>query len=169
MDFRGEGFGEGQRVNVTVTSKDISLDDGSDVDTTVSNLVLRVKDGELKATIPKMRRFTTVTFEAAPELEENAPITSMERSMVDRIDIDRNEIITEAEFVGFWAQFFASSDKNGDELLDGSEFPHAAPLKAKDANKDGKLTLDEYKEIYRSQFPGHDRNNDGVVDAYDNP
>jgi hypothetical protein len=172
IDFRGEGFADGNYYHTRVITKDISLEDGSDVDVAITEKTGPVKDGKLTAVIPKMNRFTTIEFTVAPtpspeELAALQPITVIERSLVDRIDINKDEVITEAEFLNFWGQFFDGTDKNGDKLLDVTEFPHAASIASADANKDGKLTVAEHRMVYLQQFRGHDRNKDGRVTGAD--
>ena len=65
LDFRGEGIKDGQKYNVRVTSKDISIKDGSDQnvkESKYSNQVVR--DGKLKVRIAAMNKFTTIEFVA---------------------------------------------------------------------------------------------------------
>ncbi|MFT5127987.1 MAG: hypothetical protein ACI8W8_001595 [Rhodothermales bacterium] len=172
IDYRGEGFADGDRVNVSISSKEISLNDGSDVDLKVVEREVVVEDGRIKLMIPQLNKFTTVTFTAAPPLppgsaNKRKPITILEPRIVKGMDINANAEITEAEFIGFWDKFFPNNDKNSDGFLEVDEFPYAAALNAADTNKDGKLTREEYRGIYRSQFRGHDRNKDGRIDGED--
>ena len=65
IDFRGEGFSDGDTYYARIITKDISIEDGSDVnpvyletdDTTVT-------DETLTVTVPNMNRFTAIEFVA---------------------------------------------------------------------------------------------------------
>ncbi|WDE99461.1 cellulase family glycosylhydrolase [Lentisphaera profundi] len=63
MDFRGEGFKDGEKFIATITTKDISKKDGSDIDKRViKTAVQEVKDGQLKIRIPVLNKFTHIEF-----------------------------------------------------------------------------------------------------------
>ncbi|EDM29351.1 hypothetical protein LNTAR_23214 [Lentisphaera araneosa HTCC2155] len=63
IDFRGEGFADGAKFMATITTKDISKKDGSDVDKKIINTAAQeVKDGKLKVRIPVLNKFTHVEF-----------------------------------------------------------------------------------------------------------
>ena len=63
IDFRGEGFADGAKFIATITTKDISKQDGSDVDKKViDSAIQEVKDGKLKIRIPVLNKFTHVEF-----------------------------------------------------------------------------------------------------------
>jgi hypothetical protein len=62
-DFRGEGFQNRQKYKVRVTTKDISREDGSDVEVKVSTYSKQiVQEGTLKTRINSMNKFTTIEF-----------------------------------------------------------------------------------------------------------
>jgi len=63
IDFRGEGFQDGESYVARIETKDISRQDGSDQDIQVFKTPpAQVIDGRLTARIPKVDRFTKVTF-----------------------------------------------------------------------------------------------------------
>ena len=63
LDFRGEGFQEGQRYRVVATTNDISTQDGSYVRRRLFEINnLKVKDNLLSVTLPKINKFTCVEF-----------------------------------------------------------------------------------------------------------
>ena len=63
IDFRGEGFKEGERYDVRIETKNIDQTTGADVDVRIlKKHGLIVKDGQLEAPIESLNKFTTVTF-----------------------------------------------------------------------------------------------------------
>ena len=63
IDFRGEGFDEGQKYQTKIITKQISRDNGSDQN--VKEIVLdrqTVENGQLKARVAGMNQFTTIEF-----------------------------------------------------------------------------------------------------------
>ncbi len=64
-DFRGEGFPDGTRYRATITSKNISRENGADLDRLVQTSEIQtVENGLLKVPVVDMRKFTTIEFEA---------------------------------------------------------------------------------------------------------
>lgn len=62
-DFRGEGFVDGERYYARVVTKDISMEDGSDVDVKVYNRSPEtVTNGTLKVVLGNLNKFTTIEF-----------------------------------------------------------------------------------------------------------
>ena len=63
VDFRGEGFSDGDVYYARIITKDISINDGSDVNAAYleSNAQI-VSDGMLTVTLPNMNRFTAIEF-----------------------------------------------------------------------------------------------------------
>lgn len=174
LDFRGEGFAEGDDFVARVTTKSISLDDGSDVDVQVSETRGTVTGGKLNVRFDRVQPFTTVEFFAAPaeavakaegqkaaEAATASELSKLSPHIIKGMDQDEDKAITEAEYVGFWAGQFNGADKDDDGLLDSKEFPYPASLKPSDKDKDGKLSVAEHKNVYRSQFRGLDKNKDG--------
>jgi len=63
VDFRGEGFADGETYRARVVTKDISMQDGSDVGrSVVQTPVQTVINGTLTATLGGMKKFTTIEF-----------------------------------------------------------------------------------------------------------
>lgn len=63
LDFRGEGFPDGAKFTAKIMTKNISREDGSDVDLVVQKVgPTLVEDGMLKVTIGRMNKFTTIDF-----------------------------------------------------------------------------------------------------------
>ena len=67
-DFRGEGFADGETYTARVITKDISVEDGSDIDATVTQGgVQAVTNGMLTVTVGNMKPFTTIEFTKAAQ------------------------------------------------------------------------------------------------------
>jgi hypothetical protein len=63
IDFRGEGFQEGDVYHARIITKDISHNDGSDSEAVyVETAPETVRDGTLTVTVPNMNRFTAIEF-----------------------------------------------------------------------------------------------------------
>ncbi|MDA7915967.1 DUF1080 domain-containing protein [Verrucomicrobia bacterium] len=111
-------------------------------------------------------------FAAAPTALANVkpaikPITILSSNMVRDMDKDGDMIITVKEFIDYRAVQFDPADKNKNQFLDVSEFPHPGAFKGGDKNKDGKLSREEHLNIFRGQFPNVDVNKDGIITAAD--
>ena len=61
-NFRGEGFKDGEKYVAHIETKNISPEDGSDVDVKVSKSTGTVSDGVLKTTVGNMGKFTKIEF-----------------------------------------------------------------------------------------------------------
>jgi hypothetical protein len=67
IDFRGEGFADDERYVAKVLTKDISMDDGSDLNPRLTTSPPQtVSNGTLRVTLRNMNKFTTVEFIKAP-------------------------------------------------------------------------------------------------------
>ena len=95
------------------------------------------------------------------------PITILPPGMVERMDKDRNQVITVQEFVAYRAAQFNPFDKDGSGFLSVTEFPHRNALKGGDKNNDGQLSRDEHSALFRGQFPNVDVDGDGVITGAD--
>ncbi|MCB1092757.1 MAG: hypothetical protein KDL87_14570, partial [Verrucomicrobiae bacterium] len=63
VDFRGEGFADGDQYHAFVTTKDISREDGRDLETEiVKSPVMTVSHETLTIPVERMNRFTTIEF-----------------------------------------------------------------------------------------------------------
>ena len=62
IDFRGEGFAEGAEIIATIETKNISPLNGSDQDLVTEEIPVKVKNGLLFLTIPKLNQFTRIEF-----------------------------------------------------------------------------------------------------------
>lgn len=79
------------------------------------------------------------------------------------MDVDKDQKISQAEYVTSMSASFASKDKDKDGFLTNAEHTHAS-FKAFDKNKDGKITKEEYSALFMKQFKNtHDKNKDGFV------
>jgi hypothetical protein len=68
IDFRGEGFANGQHYQARIETKDISIKNGRDVNLVVTKTTDLTVSGEtLTVTVPKMNKFTTIEFIRTPE------------------------------------------------------------------------------------------------------
>ena len=95
------------------------------------------------------------------------PITILPPGMVERMDKDRNQVITVQEFVAYRAAQFNPFDKDGSGFLSVTEFPHRNALKGGDKNNDGQLSRDEHSALFRGQFPNVDVDGDGLITGAD--
>ena len=70
IDFRGEGFPDGAKFTARIVTKDISREDGSDVDVVVQQTApALVADGMLNIIIGRTNKFTTIDFTLVEETE----------------------------------------------------------------------------------------------------
>lgn len=72
LDFRGEGFADGETYEAVIEMKGISMEDGSDVNRrVVTTEAAVVQNGKLTARVPVLDRFTRIEFRrAAPKPTE---------------------------------------------------------------------------------------------------
>ena len=70
IDFRGEGFPDGAKFTARIVTKDISREDGSDIDVVVQHTPpALVEDGELNIVVGRMNKFTTIDFTLVEEAQ----------------------------------------------------------------------------------------------------
>ena len=70
MDFRGEGFPDGAKFTARIVTKDISREDGSDLNVSVQQKpAALVEDGMLNIIVGHMNKFTTIDFTLVEEAE----------------------------------------------------------------------------------------------------
>lgn len=96
-----------------------------------------------------------------------------------RLDADHDGAVSKAEFTGPRGADFKELDTNHDGFVDPaeinasmaeqSEFRTKRFLKRVDANRDGKVTLEEFEQGPRGHFTARDINNDGKLNAQDRP
>jgi protein tyrosine phosphatase (PTP) superfamily phosphohydrolase (DUF442 family)/Ca2+-binding EF-hand superfamily protein len=87
------------------------------------------------------------------------------RKRFDRLDADRNGVITWQEAYPMRASEFLEMDRNLDAVVQSDEFGgRAMPLSAFDKNGDRRLQLDEYVGTHRLMFQRFDADQDGSID-----
>lgn len=87
-------------------------------------------------------------------------------------DSNNDGFVTKAEHLAASAQRFKRMDANNDGVIDKAEQDHVAafmggrnPLTAADANKDGKVTREEFNAAGARRFTAADANKDGKLDS----
>ena len=83
--------------------------------------------------------------------------------LFSRIDTNKDELLSQEEYVLFYKKLFPSIDTNQDSFLDQDEFVHKTAMRFGDTNKDGILTKDEYEKIFKKQHSNIDSNGNGTV------
>lgn len=96
-----------------------------------------------------------------------------------RLDSDRNGGISQAEYLSPRLAEFKELDANADstvdpaeigaQLLEPSEFRTKRFIKRIDANRDGKISREEFEQGPRALFAGRDVNSDGKINDGDKP
>ncbi|NQT84373.1 hypothetical protein HQ563_15215 [bacterium] len=71
--------------------------------------------------------------------------------------------VTREEFLGLWTEAFRNQDKDGDGMLNVTEFGDPVSFKHADPSQDGKATFTEFTKMYYNQFDGLDKNKDGLL------
>jgi Ca2+-binding EF-hand superfamily protein len=96
-----------------------------------------------------------------------------------RMDADKNGTVSKVEFLAQRTEEFKTMDSNQDNAVDPAEIGAALQepaefrtkrfLKRVDANRDGKVSREEFEQGPRAQFAGRDINSDGKINADDRP
>lgn len=84
----------------------------------------------------------------------------------DRMDKNRDKLVTEEEFLANWKNNFLQLDKNKDNVLQASEWK--APGKAWDPDGNG-VSLKEWEEVRKRHFKVSDKNENGVLEPSEFP
>ena len=87
-----------------------------------------------------------------------------DRSLIDAGAV--SGIVIKDGHIGFTIEI-DPKDKDKNQFLDVSEFPHPNAFRGGDKNKDGKLSREEHLNIFRGQFFNVDVNKDGKITAAD--
>ncbi len=106
-----------------------------------------------------------------------APVRFGER--LKDMDADKDGAITLDEFLARRGPTFARFDKNNDGIIDAAEFQAAAKesadywikrfIKRFDADRDGKVSKEEFAKARRERFAMRDLNDDGRIGLEDMP
>lgn len=107
---------------------------------------------------------TTDITESSEASSNRQEVNAKESVMFKRMDVNRDNKVSRAEYVGLFKSVFKNKDANKDGLMSETEFGHAA-FSSADLDSDGSLTAEEYVTLYSEQFTGRDSNQDGVVTA----
>lgn len=83
--------------------------------------------------------------------------------LFSRIDTNKDELLSQEEYVLFYKKLFPNLDTNQDSFLDQDEFVHKTAMRFGDTNKDGILTKDEYEKIFKKQHSNIDSNRNGTI------
>jgi len=80
-----------------------------------------------------------------------------------RMDANKDSKVTREELLGLWTGIYPAKDKDGDGMLNVTEFGAPNAFKNMDTNRDGKATLKEYRKLYSDQFDGLDKDQSGAL------
>jgi len=169
IDFRGEGFSNGDVYYARIITKDISIEDGVDIKPVYLEAHDSTVSGEtLTATVPNMNKFTAIEFVKRPATKDTSKSVlvsprKQETAMFRRMDTNGDRKVTREEYVGLFADHFPRLDKDHDAMLTETEFGLPEAFKHMDTDQDGKATLAEYKTLYSRQFDSRDKNKDGLL------
>ncbi len=119
------------------------------------------------------------TAKVAPRAESSRGKGGFGMMRLKRLDADKNGAISKDEFLsprlGEFKTLDANSDKTvepseiGVSLQEPAEFRTRRFVKRVDANRDGKITREEFEQGPRAMFAGRDINSDGKINAQDRP
>ena len=105
-----------------------------------------------------------VPVKSAAPRSKPAPRTKTEPSpMFLRMDANKDSKVTREELLGLWTGIYPAKDKDGDGMLNVTEFGAPNAFKNMDTNRDGKATLKEYRKLYSDQFDGLDKDQSGAL------
>jgi hypothetical protein len=91
-------------------------------------------------------------------------IKEQKRSLLfNRIDENKDTLISQKEYVFFYENLFPNLDKNHDSILDKSEFTHEVAFRFGDTDKDDTLSEKEYAKIFVQQHNNLDNDSNGDV------
>lgn len=127
----------------------------------VPDAIHPVREGGLHVIMPTMSKALGLN-PGKPELSTHAPCWDFLFRMMDK-EVERNRQVSEQEYRRFWAAHFAKQDKDGDGLLQPTEYQPAVLFQHIDADANGRITLAEYQAIYAPHFEAFDRNRDGML------
>ncbi|MDH3583935.1 MAG: alpha/beta hydrolase fold domain-containing protein [Phycisphaerae bacterium] len=85
------------------------------------------------------------------------------KAAFDIMDTDSDGKLALEEFQAFFKPYFKVKDKNGDGLLDRTEFRNAGAFTFADTSKDGKVDLVEDRVLRTPHFGNLDKNRDGYL------
>lgn len=91
---------------------------------------------------------------AAPSAEGSVQLSP---AQMQRLDTDKNGVVSRSEYQAFMEESFAKLDANGDGYLSKSELPKdltAEQFAAMDTNKDGKISRAEFIKQVMKEYKG---------------
>lgn len=91
---------------------------------------------------------------AAPSSEGSVQLSP---AQMQRLDTDKNGVVSRSEYQAFMEASFAKLDANGDGFLTKSELPAdstAEQFAAMDTNKDGKISRAEFLKQVMKEYKG---------------
>lgn len=123
---------------------------------------LNLKTGDLIASTDFQR--ITQTKTSRPTVQPPDEIKEQKRSLLfNRIDENKDTLISQKEYVFFYENLFPNLDKNHDSILDKSEFTHEVAFRFGDTDKDDTLSEKEYAKIFVQQHNNLDNDSNGDV------
>jgi len=93
-------------------------------------------------------------FAAAQSSDGNIRLSP---AQMQRLDTDKNGVVSPSEYQAFMEESFAKLDTNGDGYLSKSELPKdltAEQFAAMDTNKDGKISRAEFIKQVMREYKG---------------
>jgi len=73
------------------------------------------------------------------------------KTMHQAMDMNRDGVVSEAEYMEIWDLSFGRMDLSGDQQLESSEAP-ASVMKLADENQDGRVSLAEHRALRQRHF-----------------
>ena len=123
---------------------------------------LNLKTGDLIASTDFQR--ITQTKTSRPTTQPPDESKEKKRNLLfNRIDENKDKLISQKEYVFFYENLFPNLDKNHDSILDKSEFIHEVAFRFGDTDKNGTLSEKEYAKIFVQQHNNLDNDSNGDV------
>ena len=88
----------------------------------------------------------------------SAALENLHKSM----DTNKDSVVTESEFLGFWQASFDRQDRDGDQFLDKITYDSKV-MEQVDTNKDGRVTAAEDQALRKLHFDSLDKDKDGSI------
>jgi hypothetical protein len=120
-----------------------------------------VREGALQVIMPTMIESLGLKG-GRPELNERMVCWNNLFGSMDKA-VKKDRQVTRAEYDKHWSTDFSKTDANKDGVLTVDEYKSAPLFNYIDANNDGSVTLEEYLKVYAPYFERFDTNAAGKL------